>query len=163
MVTLEQLGLSDPITDPDECYLEVLRHLRQLRSPDCNTNTRKEGPHSPGPARASTRGNSNGNGNGIITTTNDEFNYDDHHHYLLPPARIIRRSAASCRRCRQETTTTTVTADRVVRPRRICRRHTPFLNTYTVFLADHRTALINILRFTLESREPSVVITFPQS
>lgn len=160
MATLEQLGLSDPITDPDECYLEVLRHLRQLRSPDCNTNTRKEGPHSPGPARASTRGN--GNGNGIITTTtNADFTQDDHHHDLLPPARIIRHSAASCRRCRQQPTT--ATADRAFRPRRICRRNTPFLNTYTVFLADHRTALINILRITLEPREPSVVITFPQS
>lgn len=154
MVTLEQLGVSDPIST-DQCYLEALRHLRQLRSLDPDTNTRKEGPRSPGPARASTRGS----GNGTITT-NDDF-YQEDHQYFHPPARLIHHSSVSCQRCRQQRTT--ATADRTIGPRRTNTRNTPFLNTYMAFLADHRNALIHIISLTHEPAEPSVVVSFPQS
>lgn len=165
MATLEQLGVSDPIST-DQCYLEALRHLRQLRSLDPKTtNTRKEGPHSPGPARASTRGSGNGT---ITTTTNtttddDFYQEDEQQYYLEPPARIIHHSIVSCRRCRQQRTT--ATADRTIGSRRTNRRNTPFLNTYTAFLADHRSALIHIISLTHEPRQPrpSIVIPFPQS
>lgn len=160
MATLEQLGVSDPIST-DQCYLEALRHLGQLRSLASSSNTRKEGPHSPGPARASTRGSGNETTT-TTTTTYDDF-YQEDHQFFHPATRIIHHSSVSCRRCRQQRTTATV--DRTIGPRRTNRRNSPFLNTYTAFLADHRNALIHIISLTHEPRQPrpSIVIPFPQS
>lgn len=147
LATLADPGLDveDAISAPDKCFLEALRHLRQLPTPEANV--RKPGPHSSGPARPSTRG----------SITNDDFFQEDDHTPRISNSNSNNSNhpVVCCRRCQRAARITTA------RPRRTCKRNAPLLNTYATYLSGHRTAFIDILSVSHAPRKP-VEIPFPQ-